>query len=49
MSGPLKTVGKAATQRIAGLGPGRVRATAAAAVVGAASAVATYRLLRSGQ
>jgi hypothetical protein len=48
MTGPLKTVGKAATERLTGIGPGRMRATAAATVVGVASAVATYRLLRSG-
>ena len=46
---PLRTVGKAATERLTGVGPGRIRATAAALVVGAASAVATYKLLRSGQ
>lgn len=38
---------KTATERLTGMGPGRMRATAAAAVVGAANAVATYRLLRS--
>lgn len=48
MTGPLKTVGKAATQRLTGMGPGPIRAAAAATVVGAASAVATYKLLRSG-
>lgn len=48
MTGPLKTVGKAAAERLAGFGPGPMRAAAAATVVGAASAVATYKLLRSG-
>ena len=48
MSGPLKFVGKAATERLTGLGPGPVRAAAAATVVGAASAALTYKLLRSG-
>ena len=49
MTGPLKTVGKAAAERLTGFGPGRMRSAAAAAVVGTASAVATYKLLRSGQ
>lgn len=31
-----------------GLGPGRMRAFAAATVTGTAAAVATYKLLRSG-
>lgn len=48
MTAGLKTVGKATTERLAGEGPGRFRAAAAAVVVGAATAVATYRLLRSG-
>lgn len=48
MTGGLKTVGKAASERLSGEGPGRVRAAAAAVVMGAATAVATYRLLRSG-
>jgi hypothetical protein len=48
MTGPFKTVGKAAGQRLSGFGPGPMRAAAAATVVGAASAVATYKLLRSG-
>jgi hypothetical protein len=46
MSGPLTIVGKAATERILGRGPGRIRAFAAATVAGAATAVMTYRLLR---
>lgn len=45
---PLRTVGKAATERITGMGPGRVRAFAAATVTGTVAAVATYKLLRSG-
>jgi hypothetical protein len=44
----LRTVGKAASDRIRGDRPGPFRAFAAAAVVGVVSAVATYRLLRSG-
>jgi hypothetical protein len=48
MTGPLKLVGKVTTERLTGLGPGPVRAAAAAIVVGAGSAVATYKLLRSG-
>jgi hypothetical protein len=45
---PIRTVGKAATERITGLGPGRVRAFVAASVTGTATAVVTYRLLRTG-
>ena len=44
----IKTVGKAATERILGLRPGRIRAAAAALVTGTATAALTYRLLRSG-
>lgn len=48
MSGAaIRTVGKAAVERVAGLGPGPVRAAVASAAVGTASAVVTYRLLRS--
>jgi hypothetical protein len=43
----LRTVGKAASERLRGEGPGRVRAVAAAVVTGAATAVLTYRVLRS--
>jgi hypothetical protein len=43
----LRTVGKAATERIVGLGPGRVRAFFAAMATGTATAALTYRLLRS--
>lgn len=46
MTGPLKIVGKAATDRLLGHGPGRLRAFAAATVTGTATAVMTYRLLR---
>lgn len=42
----LRTVGKAAGQRAMGIGPGPVRAAAAATVTGAATWVLTYRLLR---
>jgi hypothetical protein len=47
--GPIKTVGKAAAERVAGLRPGRWRAFVAAAATGAATAVVTYRVLRSGE
>ena len=46
MTGPLKIVGKAATDRLLGRGPGPFRAFAAATVAGVATAVMTYRLLR---
>ena len=45
----LKTVSTAVRERLTGEGPGPVRAAAASAAVGVASAVATYKLLRSGQ
>lgn len=48
MSAALRTVGKAAAERVMGFAPGRVRALAAATVAGSATAVVTYRLLRSG-
>jgi len=48
MSAGIRTVSKAATERILGLGPGRVRAFVAATVTGTATAVVTYRLLRTG-
>jgi hypothetical protein len=48
MSAVIGTVGKAAAERVMGFGPGRMRAFAAAAVTGTATAVLTYRLLRSG-
>lgn len=43
----LRTIGKAASEKLRGEGPGRVRAFAAAMVTGAATAVLTYRVLRS--
>ncbi len=47
-SGAAKTVGKAAEERVAGSGPGQLRAIAAAAIVGFGAAALTYRGLRSG-
>ena len=47
MTAGLKTVGKAAAERAAGFGPGRIRAFGAAVVTGTATAVLTYRVLRS--
>lgn len=47
MRAPVRLLGRAAAERLAGAGPGRLRAGAAAVVTGAASAVLTYRLLRS--
>lgn len=46
MSAAVRTVGKAIGERAGGGRPGPMRALAAAAVVGAVSAVATYRALR---
>ncbi len=46
MTAGIKTLGKAATERALGLGPGRFRAAVAATVTGTATAVVTYRLLR---
>jgi hypothetical protein len=43
----VRTVGKAAAERITGLGPGPIRAFAAAAFTGTATAVLTYRVLRN--
>jgi hypothetical protein len=43
------TVGKAATERILGTGPGRLRAFVAAVAVGTATAAATYKLLRGAE
>lgn len=48
MSAPLRAVAKAAAERVAGEGPGRIRAFVAAAVTGTATAVITYRMLRTG-
>jgi len=44
----LRTVGTAVVERVVGDGPSGPRALGAAVVVGFASAVATYKLLRSG-
>jgi hypothetical protein len=44
----LRTVGKAAMERITGGKPGPVRAALASAVTGGATAAVTYKLLRSG-
>jgi hypothetical protein len=46
--GALRMLGKAAAERVSGTGPGPVRALVAAAVTGTATAVLTYRVLRSG-
>lgn len=46
MSPGVGTVGKAAGERLSGGRPGALRALAAAAIVGAASAVITYKALR---
>lgn len=46
MSAALRTVGRAVGERVSGNKPGRMRAFAAAAVVGAGAAVATYKALR---
>jgi hypothetical protein len=43
----VRTIGKAIGERARGVGPGRVRAFAAAVVTGMATAVLTYRVLRS--
>jgi hypothetical protein len=43
----IKTAGKAVAERVAGLQPGRWSAFVAAAATGTATAVATYRALRS--
>ena len=45
---PVKSVGKAVTQKAMGMGPGPIRAGAAATVVGFATAALTYRALRDG-
>jgi hypothetical protein len=44
----LQNVAKAAGERVAGVGPGPVRAFVAAAITGTAAAVVTYKALRSG-
>jgi hypothetical protein len=43
------TVGKAVAERVRGSQPGGFRSFAAATIVGFATAVATYRLLRSAK
>ena len=48
MSAATRTVGKAVGERLSGNGPGPMRAFVAAAVAGAATAVLTYKALRSG-
>lgn len=45
-SAAIRTVGKAAAERMLGEGPGRMRAFVAAVATGAATAAVTYRLLR---
>ncbi len=47
MNAAVRTVGKAAAERLSGDGPGAVRALVAATITGAAAAVLTYRALRS--
>ncbi len=48
MSGAaVRTIGKAVSERALGVGPGRLRAFGAAMVTGIATAVLTYRMLRS--
>jgi hypothetical protein len=44
----LRSVGKAAAERVAGTGPGPLRAFVAAAATGTVAAVLTYKALRSG-
>jgi hypothetical protein len=44
----IRTVTKAAAERVTATGPGAMRAFLAAAVTGTAAAVLTYRTLRSG-
>jgi hypothetical protein len=43
----IKTAGKAVAERVAGMDPGRWRSFVAAAATGTATAVLTYRALRS--
>lgn len=43
----IRTVGKAAAERVTGDGPGPIRALVAATITGAVTAVLTYRALRS--
>ena len=44
----LRTIGKAATERLLRVGPGRTRALIAAMATGTATAALTYRVLRHG-
>ena len=44
----IRSLGTTAVERAMGGQPGRTRAMAAAVVAGAATAAATYKLLRSG-
>lgn len=46
MMAPVRAVGKAAMDRVLGLGPGPVRAAVASMVTGGATALITYKLLR---
>ena len=48
MPAPLRSVFKAIGERLSGSRPGMLRSLVVAATVGVAAAVATYRLLRSG-
>lgn len=48
ISAAVRTIGKAAAQRVSGSKPGVLRALIAATIVGIVAAVLTYRLLRSG-
>jgi hypothetical protein len=43
----IRAVGKAVTDKAMGDGPGPIRAAVAATITGAATAVLTYRVLRS--
>ena len=47
-SAAIRTLSKAAAQRVSGSKPGVGRALIAATIVGTVAAVLTYRLLRSG-
>jgi hypothetical protein len=48
MPAPLRTLVKALGERLSGSRPGVLRAIMAALTVGVATAILTYRLLRSG-
>ncbi len=47
MGKAIRSVGKAVGERAMGLGPGPIRAAVAATITGSATAVLTYRVLRS--